>query len=119
MLLSTVKLQAKKVNKFYFKAEAKYIPPNTVIYKDPPDQRARKLAKPYTITNKIVFYSDEKNEIAQESTKMLYLIDEKGKISFLHPDYLVSVGFDSIEEVEEFIVKVKQHANDKRRKTSL
>jgi hypothetical protein len=112
-------LSDKKVNKFYFRAEAKYIPPNTVIYKDPPDQRARTRIKPYTITNKIVFYSDDKNEIAQEATKMLYLIDENDKISFVHPDYPVSVGFDSLEEIEEFITKVKLHANDKRRKISV
>jgi hypothetical protein len=100
----------KKVSRFYLKAVARDIPPNTVIYKEPPDQRARKLTKPYTITNKITLYSDDKREISQEATKMLYLIDENGKVSFIPPEYPVSVGFDSLEELEEFLPRIKSHA---------
>ena|ERR1700757_1782733 len=112
MSLNTTKSSI-EINKFYLKAKARDIPPNTVIYKEPPDARSRKITKPYTITNRIVLYSDDKREVVQEATKMLYLIDSNGKISFIHPDIPVSAGFNSVEELEEFIVKVKKHANNR------
>lgn len=107
MSLSTTKLP-NETSRFYLKAKARDIPPNTIIYKAPPDERSRKITKPYTITNKIVLYSDDKREIAQEATKMLYLIDVNGKISFIHPNSPVSVGFNSIEELEEFLPRIKK-----------
>lgn len=96
-----------KVSKYYLKAQAKDIPAETKVMKETPDPRSRQRLLTYTLTNKISYYSDDNTEIIQYAKKMLYLIDNKGKISFIAPENYVSVGFDTLEEIKEFVSKLK------------
>lgn len=91
--------------KLYLKILAGEVPPETMVYKESPDPRSRKRCKPYRLTNKISFYSDDKREVVQYANKMLYLIDENGKISFIAKDKYVSVQFDSREDLKKFLEK--------------
>lgn len=97
-----------KVSRYYFRAQAKDIPPETTIYKDSPDPRSRKRLIPYVLTNKITLYNNGKEEVVQYAKKMLYLIDKNEDISFIAPDIYVTVPFDSIEELQDFLLKVKE-----------
>lgn len=95
-----------KIHQFYLKMEAGKIPAGTTIYKDTPDPRSRKRLLAYTLTNKISFYSDDNREVIQYSKKMLYLIDQKSNITFIAPDKYVSIGFDTIKELQDFILTI-------------
>lgn len=96
-----------KIFRYYYVAQARDIPPDTKVYKDLPEPLSRKPLHYFTLTNKQILFKEGSHKVEKKATKMLYLFDENDYMYFIPFDEYLVVGFDTLEEMEEYLEKVK------------